>query len=262
MLVSLLDEEIENPRAVLQYPDARSFRELVAALSKVLDEARFELGEDGVKVVGMDASKTVYMEVFMPRDAFLEYEVPEEEAVYMGVNLQSLINMLKKAKKGEILSFKISDDRIFMRIESIVVKKFLFPNIEVLLDIPGEIRLEFNVEAAVISDALKKALKDVEVVGDIAEFEATEEALIIRAKGEGGARAETVFSRDSVALTFLEVREPSTSSYDVAYLKNVLNLTKIAESVEIKFSTDKPLELVFRSPEGSRIRYLIAPTAI
>ncbi|MCE4603273.1 MAG: DNA polymerase sliding clamp, partial [Desulfurococcales archaeon] len=55
-------------------------------------------------------------------------------------------------------------------------------------------------------------------------------------------------------------REPSKSSYDIQYLKNVVGLTGIAEAVEVKFSSEKPLELVFRSPEGSRVRYLLAPS--
>jgi len=83
---------------------------------------------------------------------------------------------------------------------------------------------------------------------------------VIRAKGGSRARAETVLAEGSSALLFLEIRNPATSLYDVAYLKNVLNLTKVADTVEIKFSSGKPLELVFRSPEGSQVRYILAPS--
>jgi proliferating cell nuclear antigen len=260
---SLLEEEISGVIAKFQYPDAKSFRELIEALAKILDEARFTITRDGIRVVGMDVSKTALIEITIPYEAFLEYEISEDrEEVYLGVHLGSLASMLKKGKKGEPVTFLVAEDRVLVKVDSSIVKKFLVPNIEVLLDVPGEIKLDFNVEASVVSDALKKALRDVEVVGDIVEFEATEERLVIRAKGEGRSRAETIFTTDSVALTYLDVKEPSSSAYDVQYLKNVLNLTKIAESVDIKFSTDKPLELVFKSPEGSRVRYLLAPAAI
>ena len=66
----------------------------------------------------------------------------------------------------------------------------------------------------------------------------------------------------SSALLYLEIRKPSVSVYDVSYIKNVLNLTKIAESVEIRFSSERPLELVFKSPDGSRVRYLLAPSVV
>ncbi len=259
----MLENEIDNVVARLQYPDARSFKELVEVLGKIIDEARFTITREHVRVVGMDASKTALIEVMIPYESFIEYELAEDrEEIYMGVHLGSLANMLKKGKKGETLTFLVSDDKILVKIESSIEKKFLVPNIEVLVDVPSEIKLDFEVEASVISDALKKALRDVEIVGDIVEFEATEESLIIRARGEGRSRAETVFSRDSAALTYLEVKQPAKSAYDVIYLKNILNLTKIAESVDVKFSTEKPLELVFKSPEGSRVRYLVAPTVL
>ncbi len=259
-----LEQQIEGVVARFQYPDAKSFRELVESLAKIMDEVRFTITQDGIRAVGMDASRMALIEVFMSRDTFLEYELAEDrEEAYLGLQLQSLVAMLKKGKKGEPVTFLVADDRVLIRIDSGIVKKFLVPNIEVLVEAPEEIKLDFDVEAMVISDSLKKALRDVEVVGDVVEFEATEDSLIIRAKGEG-ARAQTIFSRDSAALTMLDVKTPSKSAYEVSYLKNVLNLTKIADTVEIRFSTDKPLELVFRAPGPgeARVRYLLAPLTL
>jgi len=259
-LPSILGEELEGVLAEFRYPDAKNFREFVESLSKILDEARFEVTEDGVRVVGMDPAKVAYMEIRMPAESFTEYRVEPGEEIYMGVNLETLANILKKGKKGETILFRVTHDRIFIEIDSIIVKRFLIPNLEVILDVPGEIRLEHDVEATVLSDVVKKAISDIEVVGDVAEFEAVDDRLIIRAKGGSRARAETVLAEGSSALLFLEIRNPATSLYDVAYLKNVLNLTKVADTVEIKFSSGKPLELVFRSPEGSQVRYILAPS--
>ncbi len=259
-----LEGELRDIAARFQFPDAKSFRELVDTLAKFMEEARFVVTEDGIRVVGMDASKIALIDVYMPRDAFLEYEIVEgKDEVYLGVNLTSLSQMLKKGKKGEPVAFIVSEDRVLVKVDSAVVKKFLVPNIEVFVDVPSEIRLEFDVEASVISDSLKKALKDVEIVGDVVEFEATQEALIIKSRGEG-TRARTVFSKDSAALTYLEVRTPSKSAYDISYLKNILNLTKIADAVDVKFSTDKPLELVFKTPGPGEltVRYLLAPVSV
>ncbi len=258
----ILGEELENVQAEFRYPDAKSFRAFIEALSKILDEARFEISSDGVRVVGMDPAKVAYMEVYMPSSSFTEFNVETGgEPVYMGVNLETMSNILKKGKKGETLLFKVASDKIFVQIDSVIVKRFLIPNIEVILDVPEEIKLEHSVEATVISDVVKKAISDIEIVGDVAEFEASEDRLIIRAKGASRARVETILQEGvSSALLYLEVREPSTSLYDVSYLKNILNLTRVADSVDIKFSSGKPLEMIFRSPEGSQVRYILAPS--
>ena len=94
------------------------------------------------------------------------------------------------------------------------------------------------------------------------EFEAGEDYLVIRGRSEAArGRVEVRLTRESSALWALEVRNPSTSAYDLVYLKNILSLTKVADAVDVKFSTDRPLELVFKSPDGSRVRFLLAPTA-
>jgi len=263
-LAQTLESEIEGVVATLRYPDAKSLREFIEALSKILDEARFDITQGGVKVAGMDPAKVAFIEVWMPRESFLEYDLDESrESIYMGVRLESLASALKKGKKGEPVLFRVSDDKVYVQVDSVVVKRFLMPNIEVFIDLPENITLEHDVEASVIAEVLKKAVKDVEIVGKEVEFEANDGKLVIRAKGEARSRVEAVLQEGvSSALLYLEIRKPSVSVYDVSYIKNVLNLTKIAESVEIRFSSERPLELVFKSPDGSRVRYLLAPSVV
>ncbi len=261
-MAPVLGEDLEGVIAEFRYPDAKSFREFVEALSKILDEARFDITSDGVRVVGMDPAKIALMEVTMPSTSFIEFSIDEDrQPVYMGVNLETLSSILKKGKKGEPVLFKVTDDKIFVQIDSVIVKRFLIPNIEVIIDVPERITLEHDVEATVISDVVKKAISDIDIVGDVAEFEAADDKLIIRAKGASRARVETILEYGaSSALLYLEIRQPSTSLYDVSYLKNVLNLTRVADSIDIKFSSGKPLEMVFKSPEGSQVRYILAPS--
>jgi proliferating cell nuclear antigen len=165
-LSQILGSELEGVVATFRYPDAKSFREFVEALRKILDEARFDIKPEGIRVAGMDPAKVAFIEVWMPRDAFLEYEVEESrEQAYMGTRLESLANALKKGKKGEPILFKVSDDKVFMQIDSVIVKRFLMPNIEVFIDVPENLELEHDVEASVIADVVKKAIRDVEIVG-------------------------------------------------------------------------------------------------
>lgn len=254
-----LEREIEEYDAMFRY-DAKVFKEMVDGVSKILDEAVFVITGDGVKMIGMDPAKLALIELELPSEAFIDFDFKGEGRVEMGVNLDTLKNIVKRGKKGEHLEVRVTTEKVFFKIESSVVKRYLLPNLEIILDVPERIELGFDVTASVLSDVVKKVLKDIELVGDIAVFEADEESLVIRG-GEGRSRVEARLTRDSPALYFLEVRNPASSRYDVGYLKKVLNLAKIAESVEIKFSSDKPLELVFKAPDGSRIRYLLAPSA-
>ncbi|RLG79041.1 MAG: DNA polymerase sliding clamp, partial [Thermoprotei archaeon] len=142
-------------------------------------------------------------------------------------------------------------------IESVGRRVYRFRNLEAPLPEIPEAQLEFNVEAQLLIDVVKQAVKDAETVGEHLELEAPDtETLYLR--GRGATVTETKLVVGMPALVSLEVKEPSKSVYQVEYLKYVVGLTKIAELATIKFSSDAPLELEFSLSEG-RIKYLLAP---
>ncbi|MEM1873929.1 MAG: hypothetical protein QXF57_05020, partial [Acidilobaceae archaeon] len=187
-----LIEEVEAPRAVLRYPDAKVFEGFVSTLSEVMDEALFVITSDGVKVRGMDPAKISYIEVFMPREAFLDYSV-EEEPVEMGLNLD-LLGEIIVAKKGSPIEFRVVADKVLVSIETLSVKRYLLPNIEVAISVPEDVRLEHKARALLISDAFRKAIADIESVSDIVEFRASEEQLVISSVGEDKSRVSARFT--------------------------------------------------------------------
>jgi len=69
--MSTLESQISEPVARVKYPDAKVFREFIEALSKIVEEAKFTIGESGIRVVGMDPAKVALIEIEMPSEAFL-----------------------------------------------------------------------------------------------------------------------------------------------------------------------------------------------
>ncbi|RUM47707.1 MAG: DNA polymerase sliding clamp, partial [Hyperthermus sp.] len=47
--------------------------------------------------------------------------------------------------------------------------------------------------------------------------------------------------------------------YSIEYLKHILSLTKVADTITIEYSNDMPLRLRFQLPAGGTIEYLLAP---
>ncbi len=257
-----LVEEFGEYKALFRY-EAKVFKEMVEGVAKILDEALIVVSREGLTLRGMDPAKTAYIEIQIPASSFLEFDMPGDvETVELGVNMETMVSVVKKSKKGDQLEARIRDDRVLFTVEGTIVKRYLLPNLEIAAELPGEVKLEHSVEATVIVDVVKKALKDAELVGNIVEFEGSQDYLAIRSVGEAKSRMEARLTPETPALLSLEVREPAASKYDIDYIKKVLNLTKIAESVYIGFSSDRPLEIVFNSPDGSRVRYVLAPAAL
>ncbi len=256
-----LEEELLSPIARIRYPDAKTFKEFVEVLSKLLDEARFTVTGSGLKVAGMDPARVSYIEVVVPREAFLEYEIGEgRESVDMGLNLKALSEAIE-GRKGVPVEFRIAPEKVLVVVEGTISKKFLLPNFEVSTEEIESITIEHDVTATVLSDTIAKAINDIGAVSDLVEIEASEDNIVFKSQRETGARVSLKLTRDTSALIDLNVRTPSKAAFDISYLKNVIRLARIADTVDVKFSAEKPLELNFRSPDGSIIRYIVAPSA-
>ncbi|BAN89597.1 DNA polymerase sliding clamp A [Aeropyrum camini] len=257
---STLEAEFTDYKAMFRY-EAKVFKELVDSVSKILDEGLFIITGEGLMLRGMDPARVALVDIEIPSSSFFDFSISGDvDRVELGVNMETLKGVVARAKKGDQLEVRVSEDKVLFIVESVVLRRYLLPNLEVVVDVPEEISLEFDATATVIADVVKKTLRDVELVGDIVEFDAGEDYLSIRSIGTERRRVETRLTRESPALIDLDVKAPATSRYDVSYLKRMLGVAKIAESIELSFSTDRPLMMVFRSPDGSRVTYLLAPS--
>lgn len=239
------------------YGEATAFKSLIEALSKLVDEALIRFTSDGMVLKALDPARVSLISITIPSSAFEEYDVEGESK--FGFNTTNLLKIIKRAKKGETLEISIVEDKVELTFRGTTTKRFKFLNLDIAeVEVP-EASLEFKVQASIVSDPLKNAIKDAETVGDTVEFQAeSEEELIIRGVG-GESVAETRISSESGALISLKVEEPSKSSYAIEHLKAVLALTKVADTVDVEFSSGMPLKLSFNlSPEG-RVDFLLAP---
>ncbi len=244
--------------ARIVYPEAKYMKTIIDVLGKLVDEVAFKITPEGVFVKAIDAARVALIDIFLPPTAFLEYEVPEE--IIAGLSTANLSKLLKKVKRGDKFVMDVDEENVRIIIESMMKRTYRFRNLDVPIPEIPEAQLEFNVEAQLLVDVIRHAIKDAEAVGDLLEIEApNEETLFLR--GRGASITETKLVKGSAALIDLIVKEPSKSLYNLEYLKYIVNLTKIAELAILKFSSDMPLELEFSLGEG-RVKYLLAPAAV
>jgi len=239
------------------YGDVSSFKNMIETLSKIVDEALIKFNSEGMQLKALDPAHVSLIAINIPSSAFDEYDVEEE--VKFGFITSNLMKLMRRAKKGDILVLEILEDRVQLEFRGPVVKRYITANLDVAeVEIP-ESALEFNVQATLIVDPLRNAIKDAEVIGDTLEIEAeNEEELIFRGKGAESV-TETRVSSESGALIGMTVKSPSRSLYAIEHLKSIVSLTKVADTVELEFSSEMPLRLSFSLPGEGKVEYLLAP---
>ena len=89
------------------FPDARLLRDVVDAVSAVLDyEAAFKIAEDGISVRGMDSGHIALINLELSHVMFEEWDVEPGEATLSLTDIRKVLN----PRKGQNAILEISEE--------------------------------------------------------------------------------------------------------------------------------------------------------
>lgn len=238
------------------FSDARTWKYLMTAMSKIIEEGVLKFTEEGVFLRAMDPSHIVMIDLHMPKTIFEEYGISGIEKI--GINLNEMVKVFKRATKNDKLILEFNGGKIKIIFSGSSERAFILPLLSLAEEEIPEPKIEFKVLARIASTTFRDILKDIEPVGEAIKFIAEEDLLKIIGKGSKG-EAEIVLSRESGALIDLEVKEKSESTYSVEYFKNIASVSQAAETVALRFSTNIPCRLDFELAGEGRLSFYIAP---
>ena len=228
------------------YPNAKDFYSLISVLSSAVDEALFEFNEDGFQVKALDPSRVVFIKVTIPRDAFEEYETNGD---HVGVNLQFLTKVLKRAKKNDKITFEVEDGLFKITLTGGAKRTFKTGIIDLNpeeVDLP---EIDFTAAAIVDGKELFEAIKDVSIAGDAAKISLEDGNLTVSATG--------ATNDVKIVIDTATEGENAKASYGVSYLIDILKNLKDGE-VTIHFGNDMPLMIEYENA-GGKTTVLLAP---
>ncbi len=238
--------------------DAVSMVDIFKTLNEFIPEVTLDFTEEGLKISGIDASKVVLINVFLPKSYFDEYDVNGEEKV--GVNLEDLTDLLSGVTKNDSLALSGEGSMLAIEIEGEYYRKFVIPSLQVeSVELP-QTDLEFPFRTKLITPTFTEIISGFEDLG----------AEAVRFKSNDGKLTLTAYS-DVVESTIelstengglLEAEGSDAESvYGLEYLANTTRLKRASGSMEIRFGTQLPLKLRYEMPQGGYNDFYIAPRA-
>ncbi len=241
-------------RAVFEGADI--FKKSMKAIGKLIDEGVFVFDGEGLKLRATDPSKIAMVDFFLPRHAFREYDVSEE--VKVGLNIDDVLNALKRAKATEEVHLSLSEDGSRFTIELVgkARRRFVLP----VLDIAGtELptpKLTFTATAKILAEVVENAFKDADAFASHVTFDMTEESFVIKASGAKGEYVLELKKGVHDALLDLTVSEPARASYPLDYLQDMVSEVSKTSSITLAIKTDAPLKLSYSFGDASFVYYL------
>ncbi|KYK38507.1 MAG: hypothetical protein AYK18_07105 [Theionarchaea archaeon DG-70] len=234
--------------------EAKTWKEIINALSTVIDEVSIEVTQEGIQFTTMDPSHICMVDFSMKSEHFEEYSVTGEN-VTLGIDVDEMRKAINRSKPGDTLEIiadqasitlkftqKDSESLRRLKLQQIDVaftEKYKVPHIDTL----GEVKLP----AYVFEDALK----DIHLFADVITFVSEPNIFIIQGEGDSGSAFSEI--REWIAY---EVKEPCKCTYNLSYL---FDISKISiDEVTIKLGNDVPIHISF-TLRNAKFLYILAP---
>ena len=91
----------------LKVADAKLFRDMISAISILVDEATFKIDPEGMKLRAMDPSRVAMIDFEWPKAISEEYTT--SEPTKMCINVSELLKLLRRASKDEAVELSLDE---------------------------------------------------------------------------------------------------------------------------------------------------------
>ncbi|MEM3823320.1 MAG: proliferating cell nuclear antigen (pcna) [Candidatus Bathyarchaeia archaeon] len=243
----------------LKVSDAKLFRDIMNAISILVDEATFKIDHEGIKLRAMDPSRVAMVDFEWPKTVFEEYVSTEPTKIC--INVSELLKLLKRVGKDDVIELSLDEKtgRLQMKITGKYTRSFTMPTLEISEEEVPTPKITFNLRAKATTTGLSQAIEDAQLVSDHVRIEADNEKLIFNASGDLMGATITL-QKGSDALLDLEAKEPSKATFSLSYLSEIIKAASATSDIAtLEFSTDMPIKLDFQQAKDGRLTFYLAP---
>ena len=239
--------------------DAKLWKNLLSAISKLIEEADFNANEEGIKLRAMDPSHVAMVDLEWAKIAFDEYQCDKPTTIR--IDIKSMLKLLKRIKSDETLEMVFNEEtkEIDFILKKKITKKFTMPTLTPAGEEVPTPKVEFNSRVKIAVGSFKEIMEDAQTVSDHVKLETTKDKLIVKASSEL-SRANIEVDKESEMLLELDVKENSVSTYNLNYLTEMVKSgSTLSETVTAEFSTNMPIKIEFDMSDKGRLFYFLAP---
>lgn len=221
----------------------------VELISELVTEVRIKVNEFGMSITAIDPANVAMVGFKLPRSAFTEFET---DAEVLGINLDNLKRILKRAGSGSSLILEKKENLLDIIIQDRIKRNFSLALIEIESEDKELPSLEFSSRVELSSIDFISSIEDCGVVADACSFIIENEKFVVEAKSLNSARSE--FSTDEAKID----AEGCKSRYSLEYLTKFIKASKLTEKTILNFANDHPLRMDIKT-EHMELNFILAP---
>ena len=164
------------------------FRNLVKALSVIVEEGTFNLDEAQMKLLAMDPSHVAMVDFELPNEFFDKYKCDGESRLTL--NIGEFLKFIDRVDRDEQVTIKLDEEnaRLIIRCKrGGHTRRFIMPILEPLDEEVPQPKIFFKASSRILTHSLRRAIRDASLVSEHVKMEATGESFKISATGDMGS---------------------------------------------------------------------------
>ena len=235
------------------------FRDLIKALSVIVDEGTFLMNEAQIKLLAMDPSHVAMVDFELPNEFFDNYKCEGEPR--LSINIKEFLRFLDRVNRDEMVRVTLEEEKARLVINTQrggYSRRFEMPILEPLDEEVPQPKIFFKAKVRMLTQSLRNAIRDANLVSEHVKIEVQDDLFRVRAEGDMGS-ANSVWEKNSDDILEMDFEEDSSATFTLSYIQDIVNAAgSVGEVANLELSTDMPIKMDFEINKG-RLIYYLAP---
>lgn len=246
-------------RMKLKVVDTVAFRQIVETVGEFMDEANFLLDNEGMKLRGVEESRVALLDMFLPKAFFQSYELDGGESDYLTLKSEEIGNILKKVKKGDIITINVDEKLMKMELDGEFLRTYEIPSLKSKVSGTPTINVQYPFKARMLTQSFNELIDQFNVITDVIELKGGEGKLTVKGETEM-MNMEMELSLENGLLLECEGSE-GMGRYGMEYLSKLVKVSNASDVVNIMLGGNVPLKIDYELAGGGHLDIYLAPRA-
>lgn len=257
-----------NQFAITNLQHADCFVALFQHVKVFSEHINIVFSGDKMYIQCMDPSKVSVFEIFLPKEWFDSYNLPDGESATIGISSNMLFKVLNTRDKKQEIKFSFESEGDIIQIEfhcddkDTYDKEFSLP----LMDIDSEMmnipEMESTADISLPSANFASAVKDMKLFGDTFNLSCDQENLTMFANSDESGKMKLKITTDDLSSYEIEEDAELQTSYSLNILYNISLYSKLSEYIRFHVKDGFPLKIVYELDnqyEDAKMAFFVAP---
>jgi proliferating cell nuclear antigen len=232
------------------------------------DNINIMLEENRMFIQSMDTGHVSIIELNIPNTWFDSYNhISERKNITIGVNTITLFKILSTRDKNQNIEINYdleNSDKISISFTSqdktVFDKHFNVPLMDLDIDTLSIPEMEYQAEFNLSSTNFANLMNQLKLFGDTMGIECSEEKIQLSSESIELGKMSVDINIEDLNSFAIDEGEQLNMSFSLNHLYNVAQFHKLSKYVDLKFSTNYPMKLIYYlGDDNTYISFYIAP---